>query len=342
MRGILVTGGAGYIGSHTLRALKEQGYAPVCLDNLSTGHREFIGGLPFYQGDLGRLLDLDEAFSGHRIAAVMHFASHALVEESYRNPHKYYHDNILNTLNLLEAMRRHNVTNLVFSSSCATYGIPIRVPIDESNPLNPINPYGVTKMVIERMLCDYQNAYGMRYVSLRYFNAAGAGHDGSIGEWHVPETHLIPRLLEIAQGNGSEADIYGSDYPTPDGTCSRDYIHVIDLALAHIAALEYLSSGRPSEVFNLGTGQGCSVLQVVDAVRKATGKDVPIVIKERRPGDPPQLVANPAKAQAALGWRALHSSLEEIAATAWNWRRGAVCNDLAAKTEQRADKAQHK
>ncbi|MGA2262001.1 MAG: UDP-glucose 4-epimerase GalE [Acidobacteriota bacterium] len=335
MQGILVTGGAGYIGSCTLRVLQATGYLPICLDNLSTGYREFVGVLPLFQGDLEHDGDLDAAFAGQEINAVIHFAAHALVEESCRNPHKYYHDNILNTLNLLEAMRRHQVSSIVFSSSCATYGIPARVPIDESTPLDPINPYGVTKMVIERILRDYQAAHGFRCVSLRYFNAAGAAHDGSIGEWHVPETHIIPRLLEIAQGNGSCAEIYGNDYPTPDGTCIRDYIHVLDLAHAHVAALEYLFSGRPSATFNLGTGHGCSVLQVLDQVRRTTGKDVPATIKARRSGDPPALVANPERAKAGLGWSARHSSLAEIVETAWKWRQGAVCQNLAAKTKPR-------
>ena len=333
MQSILVTGGAGYIGSHTLRILKAQGWAPVSFDNLSTGFREFIGAHSFLEGDLGRPADLKAAFSSQSFAAVVHFASHALVEESYLNPHKYYHDNILNTLNLLEAMRGHGVSCIVFSSSCATYGIPESVPICESAPLNPINPYGMTKMIIERILRDYQNAYGMRSVSLRYFNAAGAAHDRSIGELHVPETHLIPRLLEIACGSGASAEVYGNDYPTTDGTCIRDYIHVTDLGDAHAAALQYLFAGRPSEVFNLGTGEGYSVLQVIDQVRKCTGMDIPIRFKDRRPGDPPRLVANPEKARTVLGWRARHSSLAEIVETAWNWHQGTVCRALAARCQ---------
>ncbi len=331
MHGILVTGGAGYIGSHTLRALKISGYAPLGFDNLTTGYREFVGDIPFFQGDLGRAGDLDAAFSSQKISAVIHFASHALVEESFRNPHKYYHDNILNALNLLVTMQKHGVEHIIFSSSCAIYGLPARVPIDESTLQDPVNPYGVTKMVIERMLRDYQNAHGIRFVALRYFNAAGAAHDAGIGEWHVPETHLIPRLLEIALGNGARAEIYGNDYPTPDGTCIRDYIHVVDLADAHVAALEHLAAGRPSDAFNLGTGQGCSVLQVVDEVRRVTGREVPTVMKPRRPGDPPQLVANPSKAKDNLGWSARHSSIGEIVSTAWNWRQGSVCRDLSVK-----------
>jgi UDP-glucose-4-epimerase GalE len=331
MQGILVTGGAGYIGSHTLRALQDQGFAPVCIDNLSTGFRNFVGALPFMEGDLGNPADLDRVFSAHKISAVIHFASHALVEESYRNPYKYYHDNILNTLNLLEAMRRYRVSKIVFSSSCATYGLPAKLPIDEAVIQQPVNPYGMTKMVIERILRDYEQAHGLRFVALRYFNAAGAAHDGTIGEWHIPETHLIPRLLEIALGNAACADIYGNDYPTPDGTCIRDYIHVNDLADAHIAALEHLFADRPSDAFNLGTGEGCSVMQVVDEVRTVTGRDVPVAIRSRRPGDPPELVANPGKAKAVLGWSARYSTIGEIVATSWKWRRGETCQNLAVK-----------
>ena len=331
MHSILVTGGAGYIGSQTLRTLEARGFSPVCLDNLSTGFREFAGPFPFIEGDLGRPADLEAAFSSRNFAAVVHFASHALVEESCRNPYKYYHDNILNSLNLLEAMCRHGVFGIVFSSSCATYGIPESVPISESAPLLPVNPYGVTKMVIERILRDYQNAHGIRSVSLRYFNAAGAAHDGTIGELHNPETHLIPRLLEIARSGTGCAQVYGNDYPTPDGTCIRDYIHITDLGSAHAAALEYLISGRPCAVVNLGTGDGYSVLQVVDRVRKITGRDIPIRFQDRRPGDPPRLVADPGKARTLLDWRTGHSSLDEIVESAWNWHRSANRRALAAR-----------
>lgn len=332
MSRVLVTGGAGYIGSHTLRALQGRDYTPFCLDNLSTGYREFAGDTAFLAGDLARQSDIDEAFRNRDISAVIHFASHALVEESCRNPHKYYSDNISNALRLLEGMLRYGVTRIVFSSSCATYGMPARVPIDESFPLDPVNPYGTTKMVIERMLRDYENAHGLRWIALRYFNAAGAAHDAGIGEWHNPETHLIPRLLNIACGMGGCAEIYGEDYPTPDGTCIRDYIHVMDLALAHVAALEHLFAGRPSDVFNLGTGQGASVRQVLDRAREVTGRRIPAAVMPRRPGDPPELVANPEKARAVLGWEAQHSSLEEIVETAWRWRRGGLCQALAARS----------
>jgi UDP-glucose 4-epimerase len=321
----LVTGGAGYIGSHTLKALERANYSPICFDNLSTGYRGFADGYPFVQGSLENPADLEPALdSSGAVDAVMHFASHALVGESFHNPFKYYHDNIVNALNLLEAMRKRGIRYFVFSSSCSTYGIPSRVPILESEPLDPINPYGATKMIIERILSDYEKAFGIRFVSLRYFNAAGADAEGSIGENHIPETHLIPRLFEVAMGRAPAAQVYGNDYPTPDGTCIRDYIHVTDLAAAHVAALAYLLSGNNSDIFNLGTGKGFSVLQVLDQVRKSTGKEVPVETVPRRPGDPPELVADPRKAQAALRWHARHSSLEEIVESAWNWHRAHV------------------
>jgi len=321
MKAVLVTGGAGYIGSHTLRALASRGYAPICIDNLSTGFREFVGDVPLIEGDLADPFALEEAFSRAPIAAVVHFASLALVEESVRNPARYYHDNILNCLNLLGAMRSHGVRYVVFSSTAATYGIPDLVPIAESTPLAPVNPYGVTKMVLEHMLADYAKAYGLRFVSLRYFNAAGAATDGTLGEWHTPETHLIPRLLDVACGRGKSAEIYGNDYPTLDGTCVRDYIHVSDLAVAHAAALDFLLAGNGSNTFNLGTGEGHTVLEVVREVARTTGADLPYEFKPRRPGDPPALIADPAKAQAILGWQAEHSNLGEIVETAWNWHR---------------------
>ena len=323
MKTVLVTGGAGYIGSHTLKALGQAGSTAICLDNLSTGFRHFAADSPFVQADLADPAAVDLAFkSASAIDAVVHFASHALVGESFYNPYKYYHDNIVNALNLLEAMRRHGVHFIVFSSTCATYGTPSTVPIPETAALHPINPYGSSKMMIERILSDYEKAFEVRFVSLRYFNAAGADAGGTIGERHVPETHLIPRLLDVAQRGAPAAQVYGKDYPTMDGTCVRDYTHVTDLASAHLAALDYLLSGNGSDIFNLGTGVGYSVLQVLDQVRKSTGKEVPVEIGPRRPGDPPELVADPRKAQAVLGWSARHSSLEEIVDSAWNWHRG--------------------
>jgi len=318
---ILVTGGAGYIGSHTLRALEGAGFEPVCFDNLSTGFREFAGNVPFVHADLANRAKLDSVFISHPVQAVIHFASHALVEESCRDPHKYYHDNILNCLNLLEAMRKAGARLIVFSSSCATYGIPARVPIAESTPRDPVNPYGVTKMVIERILEDYGRAHGFGFIALRYFNAAGAAADGSIGEWHDPESHLIPRLFEAALGRSQGAQIYGDDYPTKDGTCVRDYIHVTDLASAHVAALEHLMSGGESDFLNLGTGGGLSVLEVLDQVMRTTGVRFPVARLPRRAGDPAALVADASRAQRNLGWTARHSSIEEIVETAWNWHK---------------------
>ncbi len=318
---ILVTGGAGYIGSHTLRALAASGSEPVCFDNLSTGFRSFAGTFSFVRGDLANPGDLDAVFKSGSVRAVIHFASHALVEESCRNPHKYYHDNILNCLNLLEAMRRAGVNLIVFSSSCATYGIPSSVPIAESAPRDPVNPYGVTKMVVERILEDYGRAHGLRFVALRYFNAAGADPDGSIGEWHNPETHLIPRLFEAALGRSDGAQVYGGDYPTKDGTCVRDYIHVTDLATAHVAAIDHLVSGKTSDFFNLGTGCGLSVLEVLDQVMRTSGRQFPVLRMPRRAGDPAALVADPSKANRLLGWTARHSSIGEIVETAWNWHK---------------------
>lgn len=330
MKEILVTGGAGYIGSHTLRALEARGgYKPVCFDNLLTGFREFVGDVPFIKGDLCSPSDIEQTFSSHSIEAVVHFASHALVEESYRDPQKYYHDNILNCLNLLTAMRKHGVRYFVFSSSCATYGIPPRVPISETMPLDPVNPYGATKMIIERILQDFERAYSMCFVALRYFNAAGADPDGTIGEWHDPETHLIPRLFHVALGNGKVAEVYGSDYPTSDGTCIRDYIHVADLAAAHVSALDYLFAGHTSDIFNLGTGHGHSVLEVIRQVRRTTGRDIPMVFKPRRTGDPPALVADPSKAKTSMGWSATCSTLSEIVETAWNWHRARAGRSIA-------------
>jgi UDP-arabinose 4-epimerase len=319
MKNILVTGGAGYIGSHTLRALRQNGYSAICFDNLSTGYRELAGDFSLTVGDLTRAADVEQVFSGNHIDAVIHFASLALVEESCRNPFKYYHQNILGCLNLLESMRRHEVPFIVFSSTCATYGIPGRVPMDENLPLNPINPYGASKMVIERILRDYDSCHGLRHVSLRYFNAAGAHPDGTIGERHVPETHLIPKLFDVALDSARAAEVYGNDYPTPDGTCVRDYIHVCDLAEAHLEALRHLQGGGDSDIFNLGTGIGGSVLEVIRQVQRTTGSEFHVEFKARRAGDPPALVADPSKANRTLRWKARHSSLEEIVQTAWRW-----------------------
>jgi len=321
MGAILVTGGAGYIGSHTLLELGRIGLPAVCLDNLSTGFRSFVGDVPLVVGDLSDPEAIDRAFATLPVDAVIHFASHAQVEESCRNPFRYFRDNLMNCLNLLEGMRRHGVGRIVFSSSCAAYGIPRDIPIRETAALNPINPYGATKMMIERILLDYHRSHGIRSVSLRYFNAAGAAPSAGIGEMHSPETHLIPRLLDVARGRGAVAEIYGTDYPTPDGTCIRDYIHVTDLATAHLAALGRLEVGNGCEVYNLGTGTGSSVKQVIDQVAATTGIELPLHCLPRRPGDPAALVADPAKVRSCLGWVPEHSSLKEIVETAWAWHQ---------------------
>ncbi len=307
------------MGSHAVRELERQGLHPLTFDNLSQGHREAVLSGDFAQGDLADQKALDEVFASHSIDAVMHYASRCYVGESMEDPQLYYEQNLGNLLALLRSMRRHQVRKLVFSSSCAVYGNPTRIPIDEEHPLAPVNPYGETKYFIERMLRHYDRAYGLRFVSLRYFNACGASLDGRIGESHHPETHLIPRILGAARQQGGSLPIYGDDYPTPDGTCIRDYIHVLDLASAHLAAYRWLREGNPSEVFNLGTGTGYSVRQVVDGASRITGRRISPEIFPRRAGDPPQLVCASGKARRILGWAPRHSSLETILETAWKW-----------------------
>ncbi len=322
MATILVTGGAGYVGSHAVRELGRQGLHPLTFDNLSEGHREAVLSGKFVQGDLADETALDQVFASHSIDAVMHYASRCYVGESMEDPQLYYEQNLGNLLALLGCMRRHQVRKLVFSSSCAVYGDPTRIPIDEEHPLDPVNPYGETKYFIERMLRHYDRAYGMRFVSLRYFNACGASLDGRIGESHQPETHLIPRILQVARQEEGQLPIYGDDYPTPDGTCIRDYIHVLDLASAHLAAYKWLSEGNPSQVLNLGTGDGYSVRQVIDGAARITGRKIPSQVFPRRAGDPPQLVCAAGKVRRLLGWAPRHSSLEIILETAWKWECG--------------------
>jgi len=317
----LVTGGAGYIGSHTVRALGSQGFEPVTLDNLTEGHREAVLQGALETGDLSDESFLDGLFQRYRFEGVVHFASRCYVGESVENPRLYYGQNVGNAMTLFRVMLRHGVRQFVLSSSCATYGDPIRVPIDETHPQDPVNPYGETKFFIERILRQYDRAYGLRFVALRYFNAAGASLDGQLGEAHDPETHLIPRILEVGRQGSGEVQIFGDDYPTPDGTCIRDYIHVLDLASAHIAALAWLGDGRPSEFVNVGTGHGYSVRQVIAAAVKATGKDIPARVLPRRAGDPPALVADAAKARHLFGWEPQHSDLDTIMQTAWNWEK---------------------
>lgn len=319
---VLVTGGAGYIGCHACKVLARAGYRPVVFDDLSRGHREAVRWGPLVEGELGDRERLCAALGTHRVSAVMHFAAYAYVGESVADPAMYYRNNLGGTLSLLEAMRETGVNQIVFSSSCATYGIPDCVPIRETAPQLPVNPYGETKLAIERALGWYGRAYGLRSVVLRYFNAAGADPEGEIGEWHEPETHLVPLVLQAALGQRSRIDIYGTDYPTPDGTAIRDYVHVHDLARAHLQALEHLRAGGESMALNLGTGRGYSVREVVAAAEAVSGRRVPWRDAARRPGDPPALVADPRLAAELLDWRAQLSDLETIIRTAFAWHAG--------------------
>ena len=313
---VLVVGGAGYIGSHTARALRAAGHEVIIFDNLSTGFETLAAGFELINGDI-----LDGAALARVLPqtdAIMHFAARAYVGESVTNPKKYFHNNVEGGLSLLNAALDAGVKKIIFSSTCAVYGEPAKVPIEETTPRQPVNPYGVSKLFFEQALESYDRAYGFRYASLRYFNAAGADESGEIGELHEPETHLIPLALSAAAGVGPELKVFGSDYPTPDGTCVRDYIHVNDLASAHLKALDHLTAGKESFAVNVGTGTGASVQEVINAVEEATGRSVPRKMVPRRPGDPPILVANPAKAQALLHWRATRG-LREVVATAWNF-----------------------
>ncbi|MEH1788575.1 UDP-glucose 4-epimerase GalE [Nostoc sp.] len=321
---ILVTGGAGYIGSHTVLALKQAGYNVIILDNLVYGHRDLVERVlqvELIVGDTGDRALLDRLFKTHDIAAVMHFSAYAYVGESVTDPAKYYNNNVLGTLTLLEAMLTASVKKFVFSSTCATYGVPEFVPIPENHPQNPINPYGATKLMVERILSDFDVAYGLQSVRFRYFNAAGANPSGLLGEDHNPETHLIPLVLMTALGKRESISIFGTDYPTPDGTCIRDYIHVNDLADAHILGLEYLLKGSDSEVFNLGNGSGFSVREVIAAVEEVTGISIPVEERDRRPGDPPILIGTSEKARTILGWKPEYPSIQDIVAHAWQWHQ---------------------
>lgn len=320
---ILVTGGAGYIGSHATLALVDAGHSVVVLDNLVYGHRDVVERLPSVDlivGDIGHRDTVDDIFFNFDIDAVMHFSAYAYVGESVENPSKYYNNNVSATLTLLDAMCAAEVKKIVFSSTCATYGIPHKVPITENMPQNPINPYGCSKLMVERMLRDYDNAYGLKSIVFRYFNAAGADPQGRSGEDHTPETHLIPLVLDVACGNLKHISIFGTDYPTPDGTCIRDYIHVTDLAEAHILGLEYLQNKNCSEFFNLGNGKGYSVREVIDAARMTTGLDIPVKEEGRRPGDPPVLVGSAKKANNMLGWVPRFGALDVVIKHAWGWK----------------------
>lgn len=318
---ILVTGGAGYIGSHTVAEFIERGEDVIILDNLQKGHAEAVLAPNFYQGDLRDSNLLDRIFAEHDIEAVIHFAADSLVGESVSDPLKYYQNNIASTLNLVTKMKEHGVNKIVFSSTAATYGEPRNNPIQESDPTLPTNPYGETKLAIEKMLHWCDQAYGIHFVALRYFNAAGADPNGRIGEDHHPETHLIPLILQVALGQRESITIFGQDYPTPDGTCVRDYVHVLDLAQAHYLALNQLRKTQKSGIYNLGNGQGFSVSEVIEAARRVTGHLIPARLGERRAGDPAVLIASSQLAQEELGWVPQWNRLEQILQTAWNWHK---------------------
>lgn len=319
MTNILVVGGAGYIGSHMCKYLAKNGYQPIVLDNLVYGHREAVKWGPFFEGSMTDSKLVNHIFSKYKIEAVMHFAAFCYVGESVIDPVKYYRNNVAATIALLEKMVEKNISNFIFSSTCATYGEPVEIPISEQHPQNPINPYGKSKLMVEHILDDFYKAYGLQYVSLRYFNAAGADPDGELGEDHKPETHLIPLVLQTALGQRGSIDIFGDDYPTSDGTCIRDYIHINDLAQAHFLALERILNYLPGGQYNLGTGNGYSVKQLIDLASKITGKSIAANITERRPGDPAVLISSSNKAIKELGWNPQFSDLNTIIETAWNW-----------------------
>jgi UDP-arabinose 4-epimerase len=321
---VLVTGGAGYIGAHACKALSAAGFLPVTYDSLIYGHEWAVKWGPLERGDILDRACLDATIAKHEPAAIMHFAAHAYVGESVTDPGKYFRNNVAGSLNLLEAARDHKISRFVFSSTCATYGIPGSLPIRETTEQRPINPYGASKLMVERMLADFSVAHPLRFAALRYFNAAGADPDGEIGEDHTPETHLIPLVLDAAAGVRPSVQIYGDDYATPDGTCVRDYIHVSDLADAHVKALQNLETDPQDRHFNLGTGHGHSVRQLIHAAEKTTGRKVNVVVGPRRAGDPPELVADPALAGQRLRWRATRSGLDHLMTTAWKWHRRAA------------------
>ncbi|GIP20756.1 UDP-glucose 4-epimerase GalE [Paenibacillus sp. J22TS3] len=318
---ILVTGGAGYIGSHTVAELLARGEEVVVIDNLQSGHKKSLLGGKLYEGDLRDKELLTKVFSENPIDAVIHFAANSLVGESMQKPVKYYDNNVYGTLCLLEAMEQAGVRRIVFSSTAATYGEPEKVPILETDRTEPTNVYGETKLTMERMMKWFDQVLGIKYVSLRYFNAAGAHESGKIGEDHRPESHLIPLILQTALGQRKEIAVFGGDYPTPDGTCIRDYIHVSDLADAHYLAVQYLRNGSDSNIFNLGNGQGFSVQEVIAKVKAVTGVDFPVAVHPRRAGDPAVLVASSEKAQSVLGWKPGRSQLDHIIQSAWDWHR---------------------
>ena len=320
-KNVLVVGGAGYIGTHMVKELLAAGHKPVTLDDLSKGNRDLLPGGGFFEGDFGDAETIEEVLSKHPLDIVMHFGAHSLVGESVLNTLKYYENNISKTLVLIKSMLKQEVRHFVFSSSAAVYGEPEETPITESHPCRPTNPYGSTKLVLEQILRDFDAAYGLKYASLRYFNAAGADESSLFGERHDPETHLIPLVMKAALGVVKEVSVFGSDYPTPDGTCVRDYVHVTDLAKAHLLAMDYLIAGGPSRIYNLGNSRGYSVREMIKTAERVTGAVIPAVLSDRRPGDPAILVASSERIKADLGWRPQYEDLETIVRTAWNWHK---------------------
>jgi UDP-glucose 4-epimerase len=321
---VLIVGGAGYIGSHTVRVLQRAERDVIVFDNFEKGHPEAIQGVRIFKGDLRCADDVRAVFKKHTIEAVMHFSAYIEVDESMQCPERYYENNLYGTLNLLSAMQQAGIKYFIFSSTAAVYGEPQYLPIDEAHPTLPSNVYGETKLAVERMLRWFETAYGLKSIRLRYFNAAGADPDGDIGELHSPESHLIPIVLSAALGDRDGIAVYGTDYDTPDGTCVRDYIHVNDLAAAHVLALEYLEHGNPSDVFNLGNGNGYSVQQIIDIARKVTNRDIPVTHADRRPGDPGTLIAGSDKVKRVLNWKPKFNDIETIIETAWRWHNGAA------------------
>jgi UDP-glucose 4-epimerase len=318
---VLVVGGAGYIGSHMVKMLSLAGHHVITLDNLSNGYRDAVKYGDFVAGDIADSALLDKLFTENGFTGVMHFASYIQVGESVEKPSMYYRNNVTNTQILLDAMVKHDIRHFIFSSTAATFGEPQYTPIDEAHPQQPINPYGHSKLMVEQILADYDRAYGLRSVSLRYFNAAGADPDGELGERHIPETHLIPLVLQAASGRRENISIFGDDYDTPDGTCVRDYIHIKDLCSAHLLALEYLAEGGESQSYNMGNGQGYSIRQVIDVAKVVTGNDFTVIMGERRDGDPACLVADSTRLRAALGWKPVYPDLETIIRHAWQWEK---------------------
>lgn len=320
---VLVCGGAGYIGSHVNKQLNKEGYETVVFDNLIYGHRDAVKWGHFVQGDLKNIDEIEAVFQKYSIEAVFHFAAYAYVGESVKEPEKYYYNNVANTLNLLHVMKKYGCNKIIFSSTCATYGEPERVPITEDMQQSPINPYGASKLMVETIFQDYSKAYDLKFVVLRYFNAAGADPEGEIGESHIPETHLIPLVLDAASGKRQDIKVFGTDYDTPDGSCIRDYIHVYDLATAHLLALHYLEEGKESNFFNLGNALGTSVLEVVESVKKVTNRKFRVTMTDRREGDPAKLVGSSEKAQKVLGWKPVYGDIDTIVEHAWKWHEKA-------------------